>query len=54
MFKKVLIGAVAVALTSGAAYAGENKLTKEEGTGMATAAPRPARSSAARSARWSG
>jgi outer membrane protein OmpA-like peptidoglycan-associated protein len=34
MFKKVLIGAVAVALSSGAAYAGENKLTKEEGRGM--------------------
>jgi outer membrane protein OmpA-like peptidoglycan-associated protein len=38
MFKKVLIGAVAVALASGTAYAGENKLTKEEGTGMATGA----------------
>jgi outer membrane protein OmpA-like peptidoglycan-associated protein len=34
MFKKVLIGAVAVALTSGVAHAGENKLTKEEGRGM--------------------
>lgn len=34
MFKKVLIGAVAVALASGTAYAGENKLTKEEGRGM--------------------
>jgi outer membrane protein OmpA-like peptidoglycan-associated protein len=34
MFKKVLIGAVAVALSSGVAYAGENKLTKEEGKGM--------------------
>ena len=34
MFKKVLIGAVAVALASGTAYAGENKLTKEEGKGM--------------------
>ena len=38
MFKKVLIGAVAVALASGTAFAGENKLTKEEGTGLATAA----------------
>ncbi|HEY7640460.1 MAG TPA: OmpA family protein [Steroidobacteraceae bacterium] len=38
MFKKVLIGAVAVALSSGAAYAGENKFTKEEGTGLATGA----------------
>lgn len=38
MFKKVLIGAVAVALSSGAAYARENKLTKQEGTGMATGA----------------
>jgi outer membrane protein OmpA-like peptidoglycan-associated protein len=38
MFKKVLIGAVAVALSSSAAYAGENKFTKEEGTGMATGA----------------
>ncbi len=38
MFKKVLIGAVAVALSSGAAYAGENKFAKEEGTGMATGA----------------
>lgn len=36
MFSKVLIGAVAVALTSGTAYAGENKFTKEEGTGLAT------------------
>lgn len=34
MFKKVLIGAVAVALTSAAANAGENKFTKEEGIGM--------------------
>ena len=38
MFKKVLIGAVAVALTSGVANAGENKFTKEEGTGLATGA----------------
>jgi outer membrane protein OmpA-like peptidoglycan-associated protein len=38
MFKKVLIGAVAVALTSGAAHAGENKFTKEEGGGMAAGA----------------
>ncbi len=34
MFKNVLIGAVAVALTSGVAHAGENKFTKEEGRGM--------------------
>ena len=38
MFKKVLIGAVAVALTAGVANAGENKFTKEEGTGLATGA----------------
>ena len=53
MFKKVLIGAVAVALTSGVANAGENKFTKEEGTGHGSRVPRPERSSAARSARWS-
>jgi outer membrane protein OmpA-like peptidoglycan-associated protein len=38
MFKKVLIGAVAIALTSGVANAGENKFTKEEGVGMGTGA----------------
>jgi outer membrane protein OmpA-like peptidoglycan-associated protein len=38
MFTKVLIGAVAVAMTSGVANAGENKFTKEEGTGLATGA----------------
>lgn len=38
MFKKVLISAVAIALSSGVAHAGENKLTKEEGTGMLTGA----------------
>jgi len=38
MFKKVLIGAVGVALSSSAAYAGENKFTKQEGAGMATGA----------------
>jgi outer membrane protein OmpA-like peptidoglycan-associated protein len=38
MFTKVLIGAVAVALSSGVAHAGNNKLTKEEGTGMFTGA----------------
>jgi outer membrane protein OmpA-like peptidoglycan-associated protein len=38
MFNKVLIGAVAVALCSGAAHAGENKFTKEEGAGLATGA----------------
>lgn len=34
MFKKVLMGAVVLALGSGAANAGENKFTKEEGSGM--------------------
>ena len=35
MFKKTLIAAVALALSSGAAYAGEkNKFTKQEGVGM--------------------
>lgn len=34
MLKQALIGAVLVALSSGAAQAGENKLTKEEGVGM--------------------
>lgn len=35
MFKKVLVGAVALAMSAGAAHAGEkNKLTKEEGVGM--------------------
>jgi outer membrane protein OmpA-like peptidoglycan-associated protein len=38
MFKKALIGAVALALSANAANAGENKLTKEEGTGMFTGA----------------
>jgi outer membrane protein OmpA-like peptidoglycan-associated protein len=38
MIKKALIGAVALALSANAAYAGENKLTKEEGTGMFTGA----------------
>jgi outer membrane protein OmpA-like peptidoglycan-associated protein len=38
MFKKALMGAVALALSANAAYAGENKLTKEEGTGMFTGA----------------
>jgi outer membrane protein OmpA-like peptidoglycan-associated protein len=38
MFKQVLIGAVAIALTSGVANAGENKFTKAEGTGLATGA----------------
>jgi outer membrane protein OmpA-like peptidoglycan-associated protein len=38
MFKKMLIGAVAIAMASGAANAGENKLTKEEGVGMGTGA----------------
>lgn len=34
MLKKALIGAIVIALSSGAAHAGENKLTKEEGVGM--------------------
>lgn len=34
MFKKALIGAVAIALGTGVAEAGENKLTREEGAGM--------------------
>ena len=35
MFKKVLVTAVALAMSAGAAHAGEkNKLTKEEGVGM--------------------
>jgi outer membrane protein OmpA-like peptidoglycan-associated protein len=38
MFRKVLIGAVAVALSSGVANAGENKFTKEERNGMFTGA----------------
>lgn len=38
MFKKALIGAMAIALTSGVANAGENKFTKEEGVGMGTGA----------------
>ena len=38
MFKKALIGAIAIALSSGVANAGENKLTKEEGVGMGTGA----------------
>ena len=38
MFKKALIGAVALALSANAAYAGDNKFTKEEGTGMLTGA----------------
>jgi outer membrane protein OmpA-like peptidoglycan-associated protein len=42
MIKRALLGAVAIALTSGVAQAGEktgeNKFTKEEGTGMLTGA----------------
>jgi outer membrane protein OmpA-like peptidoglycan-associated protein len=34
MMKQALIGAVAIALSSGVAQAGENKFTKEEGAGM--------------------
>ena len=35
MFKKVLVTAVALAMSAGAAHAGEkNKFTKEEGVGM--------------------
>lgn len=38
MFSKALIGAVAIALSSGVANAGENKFTKEEGVGMGSGA----------------
>jgi outer membrane protein OmpA-like peptidoglycan-associated protein len=38
MFKKALIGAVALALSANVANAGENKLTKEEGAGLLTGA----------------
>ena len=38
MMKKTLIAAMAIALSSGVAHAGENKLTKQEGTGMLTGA----------------
>lgn len=38
MIKKALVTAVAIAVTSGVAHAGENKFTKEEGTGMLTGA----------------
>lgn len=38
MVNKVLIGAVALALSSGVAQAGDNKFTKEEGAGMFTGA----------------
>ena len=39
MLKKVLVTAVALAVSSGAAYAGDkNKFTKEEGVGMASGA----------------
>lgn len=38
MFKKAMIGAVALALTANAAHAGDNKLTKEEGAGLLTGA----------------
>lgn len=38
MMKRALMAAVAIALSSGAAHAGENKLTKEERTGMFTGA----------------
>jgi outer membrane protein OmpA-like peptidoglycan-associated protein len=38
MFKKALVGAVAVALTANVANAAENKFTKEEGAGMLTGA----------------
>lgn len=34
MFKKALIGAVAIAMTSGVANAGDNKFTKEDGVGL--------------------
>src|SRR3954468_16136289 len=35
---KTIIGAVAIAMTSGVAHAGENKLTKHQGVGMGTGA----------------
>lgn len=38
MIKRTLIGAVAIALSCGAAHAGENKLTKQEGVGMLSGA----------------
>lgn len=38
MFRQVLIGAVALALTANVANAGENKFTKEEGAGLLTGA----------------
>jgi outer membrane protein OmpA-like peptidoglycan-associated protein len=38
MFKKALIGTVAIALSTGVANAGENKFTKEEGVGMGSGA----------------
>ena len=38
MLKKVLVSAVALALTANAAHAGENKFTKEEGAGLLTGA----------------
>ncbi len=38
MFKKALIGAVAIGLSTGVANAGENKFTKEEGVGMGSGA----------------
>lgn len=38
MFRKALVGAVALALTANVASAGENKLTKEEGAGLLTGA----------------
>ena len=49
MFKKVLIGAVAVALTSGTAYAGETS-SRRKRVAVCSGARRLARSSAARSA----
>lgn len=38
MMKRALVGAVVIALSAGVAQAGENKFTKEEGTGMLTGA----------------
>lgn len=38
MMKNTLIAAVAIAMSCGVAHAGENKLTKQEGTGMLTGA----------------
>jgi outer membrane protein OmpA-like peptidoglycan-associated protein len=38
MFRKALIGSIVIAMSSGVANAGDNKLTKHEGVGMGTGA----------------